>query len=299
MHFPVISDYYLQTAIGQLVMTEATSNDMEEAIRLENELADELLACPDKDRAHKYTEVYEKVYSSYNKDRRHEMSEHYRSGAQGTAKAFLKITGSGKNILDIGCGFGHLSYFMAQGGNRVTGIDINRIHVIEARETYGSHKNLEFRETNGVQLDFPNAEFDHVISTSVFEHLHPGDVGTHLSETKRVLKPRGTYIFTALTPYRRDDIAMRSRDALQRQKHGFHINECTWSEFQSSLSENGFLGRSDIIPGRFRHLFPNLLIPIILKCWFEKWLPLNFIVLRILRLDKVYIVAKKRNNDGP
>lgn len=274
-------------------MVEPIMDDLEKAIRLENQMADELLLCPDAERDGKYTEVYEKVYLSLTPGRRQEMSDHYRSGAKLTAEAFLKIIGTGKKVLDIGCGFGHLSNYVASGGNKVIGIDINRIHVREAQELYGLQGNPEFRETGGVYLDFASGMFDYVLSTSVFEHLHPGDVTTHLTEIRRVLKSGGAYIFTALTPYRRDDVAMFSKDPFQRQKHGFHINERTWSEFQTLLEENGFFGLTDILPGRFRHHLPKLLIPISFKRWVESNLPLKPFLVRILRLDKVYIVAHR------
>ena len=274
-------------------MVEPIIDDREKTIRLENEMADQLLACSDAQRNGKYTEVYEKVYLSLSPENRQEMSDHYYSGAKLTAEAFLKIIGRGKKVLDIGCGFGHLSHYVALGGNDVIGIDVNRIHVREAQEVYGLQENLEFRETGGVYLDFASGIFDYVLSTSVFEHLHPGDVTTHLKEIHRVLKSGGAYIFTALTPYRRDDVAMFSKDPFQRQKHGFHINERTWSEFQTLLEENGFFGLTDFLPGRFRHHLPRLLIPISLKRWFESNLPLKPFLVRILRLDKVYIVAHR------
>jgi len=277
--------------ISEGEVAESSTDDWEQAIRLENEMADELLTSGDAQRDDKYTEVYEKVYSSLSAERKREMSEHYRSGALVSAKAFLKIIGPGKNVLDIGCGFGHLTHYVALGGNRVIGIDINRKHVSEAKELYGLQKNVEFRETRGTRLDFPDATFDHVLSTSVFEHLHPKDVSRHLAEIHRVLKSRGKYIFTALTPYMRGDFARHSKDPLQRQKHGFHINERTWTEFRSLLHAHGFHGRTDFLPGRFRHRFPKLLIPVSLKGLIERHLPLKPFVLRVLRLDKVYIVS--------
>lgn len=47
---------------------------------------------------------------------------------------------------------------------------------------------------SAVQLNFPDATFDWVISTCVVERLHPQDVVTHLSEVRRVLKAGGKYL---------------------------------------------------------------------------------------------------------
>jgi len=267
----------------------------EEEIQLENDLADELLNCDVKSREEKYTEVYEKSYSCLTKEKQEQLSDNYLKGAIKFSRVIKKAIGSGKLVLDIGCGFGHLSYLIAKEGNSVIGIDINRIHIQEAMQRYANVKDLAFKETKAVKLMFPNNSFDFVLSTSVFEHLHPDDVDTHLSEVYRVLKTGGKYIFTAITPYLRGDIAVYSKAPQQRQKHGFHINEKTWKQFQDILTKHHFAGKTDILPSRINIKMPQylFLVPLSFKAFLERKLKINDITLRLFKLGGVFIVAQK------
>jgi ubiquinone/menaquinone biosynthesis C-methylase UbiE len=267
----------------------------EDCIRFENDLASELLNSDEKSRSEKYTEVYEKSYTYLTEEMRDQLSNDYLKAALTISKMVNKVIGEGKYVLDIGCGFGHLSYLIAQKGNLVTGIDINRIHVQEATQKYADTKNVSFRDTKGVKLEFPDNSFHFVVSTSVVEHLHPDDVDTHFSEVHRILKTGGKYIFTAVTPYIRSDIAAYSKDQEQQEKHGFHINEKTWNQFHQTLNEHYFMGKTDILPSRIVMHMPGFLflVPLSLKSWLERNIKINDLNVRLFKLGHVFIVAQK------
>ena len=101
----------------------------EEWIKLENDLAEELLKADKKERDSKYSEVYEKIYSFASDEKRNEISKNSLIGEIEDNKYLKKIIGSKKLILEIGSAFGHLSSLLAKDGNYVTGIDINRFHI--------------------------------------------------------------------------------------------------------------------------------------------------------------------------
>jgi len=263
----------------------------EEWIKLENDLAEELLKADKRERASKYTDVYEKIYSFVSDEKREEMSKNYLIGAIEFNKFLKKTIGSKKLILDLGCGFGHLSALLAKEGNYVTGIDINRFHIKEAKEFYGNIKNLKFFKTMGVKLNFPDNSFDFVISTSVFEHIHPDDINIHLSEIRRVLKNGGEYIFTAITPYTRGDISAYSKDPKQKEKTGFHINCRTWEELKKLLESNGLSAKTNILPWKITS-YINFLIPISYKVFLEKKIRINRITVMLFKLGEVFIAAK-------
>ena len=146
-----------------------------------------------------------------------------------------------------------------------------------------------------MKLDFPDNSFDFVTSTSVFEHLHPDDVDSHMYEVRRVLRTGGKYFFSALTPYVRGDQSIYSQDPEQREKHGFHINERTWAELESILKRNGFIGKTDILPYRIVKRIPFFLflVPLKVKAVLEKSIPINDVTIKVFRLGWVTIVAKK------
>lgn len=271
----------------------------EEWIKSENDLAEELLNSCEALREEKYTEVYESLYASFTEEKRNQMSISYLRSAIDFSTTLKKVIGTNKKILDIGCGFGHLSYLLASYGNDVIGIDINRIHVQEARQKYCSIKNLKYFETKGVRLNFPDNIFDFIVSTSVFEHLHPDDVDIHLSEVNRVLKKRGKYIFTAITPYSRGDVSQFSKDPEERKKHGLHINEKTWKELYDTVYKHGFKGRTDILPAKFVNKIPVFLflVPLKIKILLERLVIINNLTVRMFKLGGVFIIATKRQSN--
>lgn len=77
-----------------------------------------------------------------------------------------------KKVLDIACGVGYGSYFMAKNGNplNVTGVDNSTEAIEYARNNYNV-KNLDFQIMDAVKLDFPDQFFDCVVSFETIEHL--------------------------------------------------------------------------------------------------------------------------------
>lgn len=99
-------------------------------------------------------------------------------------------------ILDIGCGNGSLSHFIAQHGYEVVGIEESESGIELANRSFpdcrfiqGSIYNLPYQELG--------EKFDIVIATEVIEHLfYPKEL---LKNAKKCLKPSGRLILT--TPY--------------------------------------------------------------------------------------------------
>lgn len=97
---------------------------------------------------------------------------------------------AGQSILDIGCGLAtDLSRF-ANGGAKVTGIDISPSAVELAKKNF-AQRGLEgaFQEMDGEQMDFPDNSFDFVYCHTVI-HFTP-EPAQMISEIYRVLKPGG------------------------------------------------------------------------------------------------------------
>ncbi len=78
----------------------------------------------------------------------------------------------GKNVLDIGCGYGYGSYFMSWKAKRVTGIDIQKKPVERARNAY-QKDNLEFllMDVFNLEQEFSGNSFDVVIAREFIEHI--------------------------------------------------------------------------------------------------------------------------------
>ena len=96
---------------------------------------------------------------------------------------------SGRKVLEVGCGSGHIASFIAQQigpDGEMCGVD-----VVDERE---SSDGFTFSLVADAYLPFENATFDVVISNHVLEHV--GDRAAqeiHVQELSRVLRPGGFF----------------------------------------------------------------------------------------------------------
>ncbi|MFL5733317.1 MAG: methyltransferase domain-containing protein [Chloroflexia bacterium] len=92
-------------------------------------------------------------------------------------------------VLDWGCGYGQISWLLANRGHTVYACDWGKRPRISAflddRITY-------FPLTSPVQIDAPEAAFDAVISIGTLEHAN--NIFASMCEIRRILKPGGWFI---------------------------------------------------------------------------------------------------------
>jgi len=102
-------------------------------------------------------------------------------------------TGEGKYVLDVGCGVGRTTCYIAKRiGSRVVGVDISERMVDRANERAkreGVEDRVKFRVADAQDIPFKDATFDAVISESVT--AFPEDKQRAVSEYMRVTKPGG------------------------------------------------------------------------------------------------------------
>jgi len=97
---------------------------------------------------------------------------------------------SADRILDVGCGFGFPSFYLASCGHEVVGVDPSpsQIAVAESyRQEEGAEYNLEYRVIEQKKLPFDHNSFDGATFSSSLECI--GDPEALVQEVIRVLKP--------------------------------------------------------------------------------------------------------------
>ncbi len=96
----------------------------------------------------------------------------------------------GDRVLEVGCGAGHLVKRLAERGIDIVGIDVNP----NATEIAGTDRVIEMAAES---LDFPDDEFDAIVSVHAIEHIP--ELEAAAAEMARVLKPGGSalYIYPA------------------------------------------------------------------------------------------------------
>ncbi|MGK7928677.1 MAG: methyltransferase domain-containing protein [Spirulina sp.] len=101
-----------------------------------------------------------------------------------------------QNILDVGCGIGGSTLYLAQKYNaRATGITLSPVQAARAAERVTESKldqKIEFQIANALETPFESNSFDFVWSLESGEHMP--DKRQFLQECYRVLQPGGTFI---------------------------------------------------------------------------------------------------------
>ncbi len=99
----------------------------------------------------------------------------------------------GQDILELGCGWGSLSLWLAQRypGSRITGVSNSapQRRFIEARAAELGLANLRILTCDVNTLELPEAAYDRVVSIEMFEHLR--NYRTMLARIGRWLRPGG------------------------------------------------------------------------------------------------------------
>ena len=105
----------------------------------------------------------------------------------------------GRDVLDLGCGTGRHTAWLAGAGARVTAIDFSARMLDEARRKLSDTADVRFIAHDLHEpLPLDDASFDAAVSGLVLEHL--GDLNGFFAETHRVLRPAGRAVVSAMHP---------------------------------------------------------------------------------------------------
>lgn len=143
-------------------------------------------------------------------------------------------------VLDVGCGNGTLSIFMASQGCTVTALDISNQAVMQA--TMGA-KNLGVAGITFVPVDFAEFStddtFDAILCLDVLEHI-PDD-NAAIAKMAGLLKPGGIVVIRVPSPrafLHRFRLAVFDQDVFDRSVG--HLRRYAPKELVSKLSAHGF-----------------------------------------------------------
>lgn len=96
------------------------------------------------------------------------------------------------HLLDIGCGGGYLTNYLATLGHKVTGVDLSNqsLDIARKNDVTGS---VEYLRASAYELPFKEGTFDVVCAMDLLEHVeNPAQV---IKEASRLLKKGGLFFF--------------------------------------------------------------------------------------------------------
>jgi SAM-dependent methyltransferase len=101
----------------------------------------------------------------------------------------------GGRVLDVGCGAGTNSLFLARSGFRVSGVDLAP-GAIEAARARAARRGLsvDFQAGDALRLPYPPKSFEGLLDVGCFHTLPIPLRRTYSRELARVLRPGGRYI---------------------------------------------------------------------------------------------------------
>ena len=96
------------------------------------------------------------------------------------------------NVLEVGCGIGRVTEFLARDFKEVFGIDISGEMVTRAKARLHGKGDVYFIVNDGCHYPFADNAFDFVFSYLVFQHIAEEEaVRQNFREIERTLKPTG------------------------------------------------------------------------------------------------------------
>lgn len=139
-----------------------------------------------------YHELEEKISKEFDKEKGVELVRDDISDAGFEMKeilSFLGSEGSGRALLDVGCGKGIFVAAMKEYGYRVSGVEVSNELLRIAKE---KNPEAELKKASATDLPFPDNSFDCLICVEVLEHVPNTEAA--LKEFSRVLKRGGKVV---------------------------------------------------------------------------------------------------------
>ncbi|MHA2218052.1 MAG: class I SAM-dependent methyltransferase [Candidatus Hodarchaeales archaeon] len=180
----------------------------------------------------------------YDEDFYQVMAKHYLNESRWTKLRMSNVKKmvqplEGDKILDLGCGMGATSHFLALEGADVTGVDLSAKAIEKARELFGDNNRIKFLKRDVSDLsDFQDEIFGKAVATDLVEHINQNVFEKMVSEALRVLNKNGT--LSIYTPNPEHVIERFKANNFILKQNPTHIDIKSMSRICQTLESSGF-----------------------------------------------------------
>jgi 2-polyprenyl-6-hydroxyphenyl methylase / 3-demethylubiquinone-9 3-methyltransferase len=172
----------------------------------------------------------------------------------------------GLRALDIGCGGGFLAEEFAALGCQVTGIDPSQPSIEAARaHAAGRGLRIDYLIGPGEQLPVPDSAYDLAYCCDVLEHV--SDLDRVISETARVLKPGGLYLFDTINRTVMSKLIAIKVLQQWRLTRATDVAIHDWGMFIKPAELDAILNRHGLKTGELAGLGPRARFPAVLASY--------------------------------
>lgn len=110
----------------------------------------------------------------------------------------------GRRVVDLGCGWGTISFHAAKHAALVVGVDFARSALEFCRDRLGREggpwRNLHFVQADAGATGLRGGRWDLVVAADLVEHLHPAETLRVYREAFRLLAPGGRFVIWTPNP---------------------------------------------------------------------------------------------------
>lgn len=145
---------------------------------------------------------YDEFSKSYERHRRPNRQDGYHALVDDLEVDLCARYGTGKDVLECGCGTGLILERIQEHARKAVGIDLSPGMLELARS-----RGLDVHEGSVTELPFPDASFDVTCSFKVLAHVP--DIGRALAEMARVTRPGGVLLAEFYNPWSLRGLAKR------------------------------------------------------------------------------------------
>ena len=126
-----------------------------------------------------------------------ELPEPVRKGVYETRDRMFSPFVEGKEVLELGCGYGYSAFLFSKGAKAVVGVDIDEETIARARQRYRGRRNLSFITDDALGfLEKTRQRFDVVALFEFIEHIDATEQGHLLKRIGSILKAGGRILIS-------------------------------------------------------------------------------------------------------